>query len=74
MPNERPMPPARTTCRTCGQTIRAGTTDCVSCATRHADSDAAVFDRWLGIGLGGAGVAVAVVSAYLAARYLNILS
>ena len=55
------MPLARTTCRTCGQTIRAGTTYCVSCAVRDADSDAAVFDRWLG--LGGAGVAVALASA-----------
>ena len=71
MPNETPMPLARTTCRTCGQTIRAGTTYCVSCAVRDADSDAAVFDRWLG--LGGAGVAVALASAYIAARYLNIL-
>ncbi|SFM75429.1 TraR/DksA C4-type zinc finger protein [Methylobacterium pseudosasicola] len=75
MPNEKSMPPARTIiCRSCGETIRAGTTYCVACATRQADSDAATFDRWLAILFSGAGIVVLVLAAYIAARYLNILA
>ncbi|MCJ2123395.1 TraR/DksA C4-type zinc finger protein [Methylobacterium sp. J-077] len=74
MPNERSIPPARTICRSCGETIRAGTTYCVACATRQADSDAAVFDRWLAILFSGAGIVVLVLAAYIAARYLNLLA
>jgi len=73
MPNERSMPPARATCRSCGEPIRAGTTYCFACATRQADSDAAGFDRWLAIVFSGAGLLVVVLAAYIAARYLNIL-
>jgi len=68
------MPPACTTCRSCGRTIRAGTTYCVSCATRHADTDAADFDRWLATFFGGAGLVAVVLAAYVAARYLNLLT
>ncbi|MCJ2060055.1 hypothetical protein MKL09_26410 [Methylobacterium sp. J-048] len=68
------MPSAKTTCRSCSRTIRAGTIYCVSCATRQADSDAAVFDRWLGLFFGGAGFVIVMLAAYVAARYLNILA
>ena len=74
MPNEKSMPLARTICRSCGETTRADTTYCVACATRQADSDAAVFDRWLAILFSGAGIVGLVLSAYIAARYLNILA
>ncbi|CAM3081601.1 hypothetical protein JHFBIEKO_4043 [Methylobacterium mesophilicum] len=74
MPNEKSMPLARPICRSCGETIRADTTYCVACATRQADSDAAVFDRWLAILFSGAGIVGLVLAAYIAARYLNILA
>ena len=68
------MPLARNTCRSCGRTIRAGTTYCVACATGQADRDAAVFDRWLAISFGAAGLVALVLATYVAARYLNILA
>lgn len=74
MPNERSMPLARTNCRSCGETIRADTTYCVACATRQADNDASVFDRWLTILFSGAGTVVLVLAVYIAARYLNLLA
>lgn len=66
------MPPTPTLCRSCGQTIDPGRTYCVACAVRQADSDAIVFDRWLGRIFGGAGIVIALVATYTAARYLDL--
>lgn len=67
------MPPTPTLCRSCGQTTDPGRTYCVACAVRQADSDALVFDRWLGRVFGGAGLVIVLVATYAAARYLNLL-
>lgn len=66
------MPPTPTLCRSCGQTIDPGGSYCVACAVRQADSDAIVFDRWLGRIFGSVGLLIALVVTYTAARYLNL--